>query len=395
MYGMSLKSAVLSQISVTASGNDGKRESPDRQPPARAKSKDGVRRDGVAWAFIVHAWNTRVFHVILHCQIDNDMYPFIFKPILKEMIWGGTDILPFKGLAPAGEPVGESWEISHVEGNFSLVANGPLAGQTLDDLMATYGARLAGEKVMQRFGRTFPLLVKFIDARDNLSVQVHPDDPLAWERHRSFGKTEMWYVVKALPGAVLYSGFRYPVTAAEYVRRVEEGTLMEALQRHEVQAGDVFFLPAGRIHAIGAGCFIAEIQQTSNITYRIYDYGRKDVDGKSRELHTALAKEAIDYTFHSGYRTAYTPQPNKAVRLAACDYFTTNLLDISRPAVRNWVAPDSFVGYVCIEGQLTLCDEERNELTIHRGQTVLVPASTQSVTLTPMPAAKLLETFVA
>jgi mannose-6-phosphate isomerase len=322
------------------------------------------------------------------------MYPFIFKPILKEVIWGGTDIRPFKGLAPAGEPVGESWELSHVEGEFSVVANGRLEGQTLDDLIAAYGARLTGEKVMQRFGRTFPLLIKFIDARDNLSIQVHPDDRLAGERHHSFGKTEMWYVVKAAPGAVLYSGFRHPVDVAEYVRRVEESSLTEALQCYEVQAGDVFFLPAGRVHAIGAGCFIAEIQQTSDVTYRIYDYDRKDADGKSRELHTALAKEAIDYTFHSDYRTVYAPQPNAVVRLVACDYFTTSLLDLSRPMSRDLATLDSFVAYICIEGRLTLCDEQQNELTVHRGQTILIPASTQSVTLTPAPAATLLETFV-
>ncbi|MDR1675765.1 MAG: class I mannose-6-phosphate isomerase [Tannerella sp.] len=322
------------------------------------------------------------------------MYPFIFKPILKTMIWGGTDIRPFKGLTPADALVGESWELSHVEGNCSVVANGPLEGQTLDDLIAAYGARLTGEKVMQRFGRTFPLLIKFIDARDNLSIQVHPGDRLAWERHHSFGKTEMWYVVKAAPGAVLYSGFRRPVNAAEYVRRVEEGALMEALQRYEVQAGDVFFLPAGRVHAIGAGCFIAEIQQTSNITYRIYDYDRKDADGNSRELHTALAKDAIDYTFRSDGRTAYTPQPNETVGLVTCDYFTTNLLDLSRPTTRDVAALDSFVAYICMEGRLTVCDEQRNELTVHRGQTVLISAATQSVTLTPAPAAKLLETFV-
>ncbi|MDR2137948.1 MAG: class I mannose-6-phosphate isomerase [Tannerella sp.] len=322
------------------------------------------------------------------------MYPFIFKPILKEMIWGGTDLRPFKGLAPGGEPVGESWELSHVEGNFSVVANGPLAGRTIDDLMAAQGARLTGEKVMKRFGRTFPLLIKFIDARDNLSVQVHPDDRLARKRHHSFGKTEMWYVVKAAPGAALYSGFHRPVTAAEYVRRVEEGTLMEALQRYEVRAGDVFFLPAGRVHAIGAGCFIAEIQQTSNITYRIYDYGRKDADGNSRELHTALAKDAIDYSFHADYRTGYTPRPDEAVRLVACDYFTVNLLDLSRPLTRDLAALDSFVAYVCTAGRLILSDEQRNELTVHRGQTVLIPATARSVTLAPAPAATLLETFI-
>ncbi|MDR1454332.1 MAG: class I mannose-6-phosphate isomerase [Tannerella sp.] len=321
------------------------------------------------------------------------MYPFIFKPILKEVIWGGTDIRPFKGLPSSSEPVGESWELSHVEGYVSVVANGSLEGLTLDGLIDMYGARLTGEKVMQRFGRTFPLLIKFIDARDDLSVQVHPGDRLAWERHRSFGKTEMWYVVKAAPGAALYSGFRRPVTAGEYERMVGEGSLMEALQRYEVRAGNVFFLPAGRIHAIGAGCFVAEIQQTSNITYRIYDYDRRDADGNRRELHTDLAKAAIDYTFYPDCRTAYTPRPDETVPLVTCDYFTTRLLDISRPAVRDLAALDSFVAYICTEGQLTLCDEQRNELTVHRGQTVLIPASTQSITLSPTPAAKLLETF--
>jgi mannose-6-phosphate isomerase len=327
-------------------------------------------------------------------EIDNDMYPFIFKPILKEVIWGGTDIRPFKELTPGDEPVGESWELSHVEGNYSVVANGPLEGQTLDDLITAYGALLTGEKVMQRFGRTFPLLIKFIDARDSLSIQVHPDDRLAWERHHSFGKTEMWYVIKTAPGAALYSGFRRPTDAAEYVRRVEDGSLMETLRRYEVQPGDVFFLPAGRVHAIGAGCFIAEIQQTSDITYRIYDYDRRDANGNSRELHTDLAKDAIDYTFYSDYRTAYTPRPDEAVRLAACDYFTTNLLNLSRPIIRDFAALDSFVAYICMEGRLTLCDDQHHKLTVHQGQTVLLPASVQSVTLTPAPAAKLLETFV-
>ncbi|MDR3194185.1 MAG: class I mannose-6-phosphate isomerase [Tannerella sp.] len=322
------------------------------------------------------------------------MYPFIFRPILKEIIWGGTDIRPFKGLTPTGEAIGESWELSHVKGNYSVVANGALEGQTIDDLIATYGARLVGEKVMQRFGRTFPLLIKFIDARDNLSIQVHPDDSLAWERHRSFGKTEMWYVVKASSGAALYSGFSRPTDAGEYVRRAGDGTLMDVLRRYEVLAGDVFFLPAGRVHAIGAGCFIAEIQQTSDVTYRIYDYNRRDAAGNSRELHTEQAKDAIDYTFCSDYRTAYTPRPDEAVSLVQCDYFTTLLLDLSRPAVRDLAALDSFVIYICLEGRLTLCDHQSNELTVHQGQTVLISADTNAVTLRPEPRAKVLETYV-
>jgi mannose-6-phosphate isomerase len=322
------------------------------------------------------------------------MYPFIFKPILKEILWGGTDIRPFKGLTPSEEKIGESWELSHVDGNCSVVANGTLAGTTLDELIETGGEQLLGEPVIRRFGKTFPLLIKFIDARDNLSIQVHPDDKLAWERHRSFGKTEMWYVVKAAPGAALYSGFGRPVDAGEYLRCVEDNRLMEALGRYEVSAGDVFFLPAGRVHAIGAGCFIAEIQQTSNITYRIYDYNRTDAEGNPRELHTQQAVEAIDYTFSPNCRTDYAPRRDEVVPLVQCPYFTTNLLDMTQPQTRDFSALDSFVIYICMDGQATLCDDQNHTLTVHRGQTVLIPARTQTLTLTPAPQAKMLETFV-
>ena len=229
------------------------------------------------------------------------MYPYLFQPILKEIIWGGTDIRPFKGMTPTQEKIGESWELSHVDGDFSVVAYGADKGKTIDELIREYGESLLGAGVMKRFGTRFPLLIKFIDARDDLSIQVHPDDALAEKRHHSFGKTEMWYVIKATPDAALYCGFSQPIDVDEYVRRVEDNSIMEVLKRYNVTAGDVFFLPAGRVHAIGAGCFIAEIQQTSNITYRIYDYNRKGADGKGRELHTELAKDAIDYTFQSDY----------------------------------------------------------------------------------------------
>jgi mannose-6-phosphate isomerase len=322
------------------------------------------------------------------------MYPFIFKPILKEIIWGGTAIRPFKGLEPSDVKTGESWELSHVEGNYSVVANGALAGKTIDELIALYGACLTGEKVFQRFGATFPLLIKFIDAHENLSVQVHPNDELAQARHHSFGKTEMWYVVKAAPGAALYSGFSRQIDKEEYVRRIGDDSIMDVLQRYEVEEGDVFFLPAGRIHAIGAGCFIAEIQQTSDITYRIYDYNRKDATGNSRELHTELAKDAIDYTVYPDYRTAYTPLPNRVVPLVQCKYFTTNLLELDLPKERDCAAIDSFIVYICMEGKTILRDNRNNELTVHQGQTVLIPAETQHITITPEPQCKLLETYM-
>lgn len=323
------------------------------------------------------------------------MYPYLFQPILKEIIWGGTDIRPFKGMTPTQEKIGESWELSHVDGDFSVVTYGADKGKTIDELIREYGESLLGAGVMKRFGTRFPLLIKFIDARDDLSIQVHPDDALAEKRHHSFGKTEMWYVIKATPDAALYCGFSQPIDADEYVRRVEDNSIMEVLKRYNVTAGDVFFLPAGRVHAIGAGCFIAEIQQTSNITYRIYDYNRKGADGKGRELHTELAKDAIDYTFQSDYRTHYTPQPGAAVELVQCPYFTTRLLETETPMMRDYATLDSFVVYICMAGSVELRDDNGNELTVSQGQTVLFPATTQSVTLKPAPQAKLLETYIA
>lgn len=323
------------------------------------------------------------------------LYPFTFEPILKKIIWGGSDICPFKGISPVQEGIGESWELSHVEGNYSVVANGELKGQSLDDLIRTYGKQLLGEHVMEQFGTTFPLLIKFIDARDNLSIQVHPDDELAKKRHNSFGKTEMWYVVKATPDAALYSGFSQQIDAEEYVKRVENNTIMDVLQRYNVHEGDVFFLPAGRVHAIGSGCFIAEIQQTSNITYRIYDYNRKDANGKGRELHTELAKDAIDYTLYPDYRTHYKAHTNATVQLADCKYFTTNLIDLDTIMVRDFSQLDSFVVYICMEGRATLRDNKGNEILVHQGQTVLIPADTDVVTISPVPGAKFMETYIS
>lgn len=322
------------------------------------------------------------------------LYPFTFKPILKSVIWGGADICPFKGITPVQEGIGESWEISHVEGNVSVVDNGALAGKSLDELIRTYGAELMGKKVIDRFGSVFPLLIKFIDACDNLSIQVHPDDELARKRHNSFGKTEMWYVVKASADASLYSGFSQQIDADEYVKRVENNTIMEVMQRYDVKSGDVFFLPAGRVHAIGAGCFVAEIQQTSNITYRIYDYDRRDANGNGRELHTELAKDAIDYTLYPDYRTHYTQKENEAVELVTCPYFTTNLLEYDQPVKRNHADKDSFVIYICMAGNALIKDNNGQEIKVHQGQTVLIPASATSVEINPSPTAKFMETYI-
>jgi len=320
------------------------------------------------------------------------LYPLIFRPILKELIWGGTDILPFKGMSQTDQTIGESWELSHVDNNYSVVANGNLVGANIDELIKEYSINLLGHRVMDRFGTKFPLLIKFIDARKDLSVQVHPNDALALKRHNSFGKTEMWYVVKAAENASLYSGFSRQSSPDEYIRLVDNNKIMDVLQRFEVKTGDVFFLPAGRVHAIGAGCFIAEIQQTSDVTYRIYDYNRCDVNGNRRELHTALAINAIDYNYYPEVKTYYLPENDKPVNLASCQYFTTNLLSITKPIKINNAG--SFKILINTKGNANIIDNNGYIQLIRQGQTVLIPASTTYIDIVPLQDTTLLEVFV-
>ena len=318
-----------------------------------------------------------------------------FQPILKSLIWGGDKIAPYKQIETSQQQVGESWELSGVKGNESVVAGGPETGTPLPELIARHGAELLGAKNFERFGEEFPLLVKFIDARQDLSIQVHPDDELAWERHRSKGKTEMWYVVAADEGAHLRSGFSKQVTPAEYAASVADNTITDILADYHIHPGDVFFLPAGRVHSIGAGAFIAEIQQTSNITYRIYDFNRRDADGNTRELHTELAKDAIDYTVLPDYRTHYTPAQNSRTELVSCPYFTTSLLDLTAPETLDLADLDSFVAAICIEGRGTITDDSGEEIPVHQGETVLIPASARSLAFTPDGTMKLLTSWIA
>lgn len=322
------------------------------------------------------------------------LYPFKFESILKPVIWGGSDICRFKNIEPVREGIGESWEISGVRGNISVVSNGQFAGSSLEELLNRYGEELAGKKVYQKFGNTFPLLIKFIDARDDLSIQVHPDDALGKKRHNSFGKTEMWYVIHASPGAYLYSGFKESITPEEYPETIKNNTFTDKLQKYDVKSGDVFYLPAGRVHAIGAGCFIAEIQQTSDITYRIFDYNRKDAKGNNRELHTELAKDAIDYKVYSSYKTEYKNDINHPVPLVTSPYFTTNLLEMDTLMVRDYKTIDSFVIYICMAGHCTIIDDKGNREILHQGESMLLPADTQSTTIVPDEFSKLLETYL-
>lgn len=325
--------------------------------------------------------------------INSNLYPLKFKPILKSIIWGGSDITRFKNIEPIQDGIGESWEISGVEGDISIIENGHLAGTSLKTLLSESREQLVGSEIYHKFGNKFPLLIKFIDAQDDLSIQVHPDDKLAGERHNSFGKTEMWYVVKAAPGAFLYTGFEKEISPDEYEKSIEDNSFTDSLKKHIVKEGDVFFLPAGRVHAIGAGCFVAEIQQTSDITYRIYDYNRKDAQGNSRELHTELAKEAIDFKLYDTYQTEYNKELNKPVELVTCPYFTTNLLELNEFTKRDYSKKDSFVIYMCLEGSLNLVDNKGNSLFIERGESLLIPAETNYVEISPNNHCKLLEVF--
>lgn len=322
------------------------------------------------------------------------LYPFKFKTIYKDKIWGGEkirDVLK-KDFAPLPN-CGETWEISGVKSDVSVVENGELAGQSLASLLETYRGDLVGKKVYSRFGNEFPLLVKFIDANDDLSIQVHPDDKLARERHNSFGKTEMWYIIQADEGSTLITGFNQPLNEEVYLEKFNSGKLTDILNKEEAKAGDVFFLPAGRVHTIGKGLLIAEIQQTSDITYRIYDFDRVDDKGNARELHTQEALAAIDYSFQEEYKSLYEEKQNEAVEVVTCPYFTTNILDYTETVGRDY-SLDSFVIHVCVAGSYTL--EFGNEkLDVKMGDSILIPATIQEVTLHTSKGFRILESYIA
>ena len=322
------------------------------------------------------------------------MSPLKFEPILKTIVWGGEKIAPYKGIETEQKHIGESWELSGVAGNESVVADGPLTGKTIAQLVKEYKADLVGKHVYENTGDEFPLLIKFIDALSDLSIQVHPNDELAAKRHNgSKGKTEMWYVVDAEPGAHLLSGLTEKITPEQYAAKVADGTITDVLARYEVHPGDVFFLPAGRIHAICGGCFIAEIQQTSNITYRIYDYGRLGLDGKPREVHTELAKDAIDYTVYPDYRTHYEPRQNEEQEVVSCKYFTTSIYDLTLPYAKDLSEIDSFLVVMCLTGSGAI-EVDGEEVPVHQGETVLIPAAADDICFVPDGSMKVLTSYI-
>ena len=322
------------------------------------------------------------------------MRPLKFHPILKQTLWGGERIIPYKELASELSRVGESWELSGMPGSESVVAEGPWTGSTLPELIGRFGAELLGKANYARFGQEFPLLVKFIDAREDLSIQVHPDDATAKARHNAYGKTEMWYLVGADRDAELIMGFNKDTDKSEYLTALHNHTLPVLLNTEKVEKGDCFFIPAGTVHAICKGCYIAEIQQTSDITYRIYDYDRRDKNGNQRELHTELATDVINFCEQKQHNIHYHQHENHTEELVSCNYFTTNYLKFDKEVEKDYIELDSFVIYMCLEGNFTLVYDVDKTVKVNKGETILVPAILKNLFLIPETEAEILEIYI-
>jgi len=321
-------------------------------------------------------------------------YPIKFEPILQEKIWGGTKLKSLLNKASDKENIGESWEVSAVKNNVSIVSNGVYKGKNLQDLLEQYKSDLVGNKVFKQFGAQFPLLIKFIDAKEALSIQLHPNDELAQKRHESFGKTEMWYVMQADKNASLIVGFKTDCTQETYLKYLNENKIVNLLNSEKVTEGDVFFIPTGRIHAIGAGVLLAEIQQTSDITYRIFDWNRVDAQGNGRELHTDLALEAIDYKAQTNYKTNFHSTLNQTKPVVVCPYFTTNIIPILGTLIKDYSAIDSFVIYICTKGRVNLSYGNNQLEVIEMGESILLPNILNNITLKADLTSSLLEVLI-
>jgi len=330
----------------------------------------------------------------------NDMehfYPLLFEPNLHETVWGGDRLTTWKALPVHASPVGESWEVSAVPSSIGIVANGPYKGTDLVSLINRSPEAILGGQVSRQYKGKMPLLVKLIDAQRDLSIQVHPNDEMAQRVHGKFGKSEMWYIISADPGAYLYVGFNRKIDETEYKQRIADGTITDVLARHKVHPGDVFYIPAGRVHAIGAGILLAEVQQSSDLTYRIYDYNRPGMDGKPRELHTDLAAEALDYHVESDYRTHYSPTDEGAVSMLSTPYFTIDLVETSVPFHRNLTQHDSFVVAMCLAGDCKIrVRTTGDEVLLHEGFSCMIPAVAADYDLIPVTGhTKVLDAYIA
>jgi len=326
--------------------------------------------------------------------METSLYPLKFEPILKDKIWGGTRLktMLYKDIS-SDNCCGESWEVSGLVGDESMIVNGFLAENNLNELLEIYMTELVGEKNYEKYGLGFPLLIKFIDAQDNLSVQVHPDDELAQRKYGQSGKTEMWHVIASEPGSGLYVGFNKTVSKAQFEEAIADGTVEDVLQFYPVQSGDTFMIPAGTVHAIGKGVLLAEIQQPSDITFRVFDWNRVDDEGNARELHVQEALEAIDFDHQTdNFKVEYQPQLNKTVRLVRSQYFNTSLLEFDQPLSKSFVEIDSFVIYMCLDGQILLAYGDERE-RLETGEVVLIPAEMEEIQLLPARKSKILEVY--
>jgi mannose-6-phosphate isomerase len=323
----------------------------------------------------------------------NELYPLKFTPIFKEKIWGGDKIKTVFGMDFTPLPnCGEAWVLSGYGEEISVVNNGFLAENQLDELIDIYMGDLVGEAVFEKYGSKFPLLIKVLNSSDWLSIQVHPDDKLAESRHNDLGKTEMWYVADAEPGAQLISGFNRDMDAEKYLSHLNNGTILDIMNYETVHNGDVYFMPSGRVHALGPGLLIFEIQQTSDLTYRIYDFDRVDDKGIPRQLHTELALDALDFTKHESYRTEYEPAFNKTVPVVESTYFNTSVIHFDKPVIKDYSGLDSFVILQCAEGQCRIEFEGGTE-TIKAGEVLLIPAIMERIQIIPLVKTKILEIY--
>ncbi len=312
-------------------------------------------------------------------------YPLLFKPNLHTVVWGGQRLRQYKGMEPNDEPIGESWEVSAVPSSTSIVANGPWTGKLLTEVIDEAPEDILGKAVNKKYGGKLPLLVKFIDAKRDLSIQVHPNDEMAQREHGKMGKSEMWYVIRADEGSYLYAGFNKEITPEEYQQRVSDGTIVDVLAKHYVSPGDVFYLPAGRVHAICGGIMLAEVQQSSDVTYRIFDYNRPGLDGKPRELHTKLAAQALDYHVEKNYRTEYADTGNRAVQIIDTPYFDVRVMEVSKSFHRDLRKYDSFVISMCIEGDCKIVIRSTgDEIVLHEGNSTLIPAAIADFDIIPL-----------
>ena len=324
------------------------------------------------------------------------LYPFLFEPNLHSVVWGGNQLRPYKGLEPSNEPIGESWEVSAVPSSTCIISNGAHKGKDLISVINEQPDSILGKKVNEKYNGKLPLLVKFIDAKRDLSIQVHPNDEMAMREHGKMGKSEMWYIIKADEGAHLYAGFQQEITPDEYQQRIKNGTITEVLTDHKVKAGDVFYLPAGRVHAICGGIMLAEVQQSSDVTYRIFDYNRPGMDGKPRELHTELAAKALDYHVEENYRTEYKDNSNKAVQIIDSPYFDVRVMEISKSFHRDLRKYDSFIISMCLEGDCKIkVRASGNEIELKQGYSTLIPASIADYDVIPQyGSTRLLDAFI-